>query len=236
MTETLGILGGMGPAATADFLRKIVERTQAQRDQDHIPIVVCSVPQVPDRSAAILDGGPSPLPAMLRGVRTLEAAGAAAIAIACNTAHYWIDDLQRATAVPILHIADAVVRELDAIDPRPHGVGLVATRGTLHAGFYQRRLGAAGHRCLASTPEELDELVMPGIGLVKGGRIDEGARLLHTAVRQLADRGAQAVVLACTEVPVALDRLAPESLPACVDASLALADACVRWWQARLRR
>src|SRR5688572_33509583 len=93
MSPLLGVLGGMGPLATVDFLAKLIEETGAERDEDHVPVVVYSVPQIPSRPAAILHGGASPLPAMLEGVRTLERAGATAIAIACNTAHYWHDAL-----------------------------------------------------------------------------------------------------------------------------------------------
>src|SRR5690606_28553292 len=101
----LGVLGGMGPLATVDFLSKLIEETAAGRDDDHVPVVVYSVPQIPSRPAAIVSGGPSPLPAMLDGVRTLKGAGATVLAIACNTAHYWYDDLAAAAGIPIVHIA-----------------------------------------------------------------------------------------------------------------------------------
>src|SRR4051812_14632246 len=103
--RVLGVLGGMGPLATVDFLKKLIEETPATRDQDHVPVVVYSVPQIPDRPGAILEATESPLPAMLEGVRVLKGAGAAALAIACNTAHYWYDELS-AEGVPVVHIAD----------------------------------------------------------------------------------------------------------------------------------
>ena len=89
----LGVLGGMGPLATVDFLRKLIEETPAARDEDHLPVIAWSVPQIPDRPAAITGNGESPLPALLAGVHTLKAAGAVALAIPCNTAHYWYDDM-----------------------------------------------------------------------------------------------------------------------------------------------
>ena len=95
----LGVLGGMGPLATVDFLSKLIAETPAERDADHVPVLVYSVPQIPDRPAAILAGGASPLPEMLNGLRTLKAAGAACIAIPCNTAHYWYDALAREAGV-----------------------------------------------------------------------------------------------------------------------------------------
>jgi hypothetical protein len=104
----LGVLGGMGPAATTDWMAKLVRATPAQRDQDHIPLLLYSDAQTPDRTEAILSGGSDPAPAMLDGVRRLEAGGAQVIAIPCNTAHHWHGMLQRSTRVPILHIVDGV--------------------------------------------------------------------------------------------------------------------------------
>lgn len=90
----IGVLGGMGPAATVDFLAKLVRLTPAHRDQDHIPVVVVSDPRVPDRVGPIMQGhGPSPLDALCRAISTLEQAGAACIAIPCHTAHFWYDQM-----------------------------------------------------------------------------------------------------------------------------------------------
>ncbi|MDB5821420.1 MAG: aspartate racemase [Herminiimonas sp.] len=122
MKGLIGILGGMGPLATVDLLRKIIEQTPVQRDQDHVPVVVWSVPQVPDRQQALRGDGASPLPAMLEGIAALNRAGVTRIAIACNTAHYWFDQLRAASAAPIFHIADVTLDALYALDPprAPH--------------------------------------------------------------------------------------------------------------------
>ena len=133
---------GLGPLATVDFLSKLVQRTRASCDQEHVPVVVYSVPQIPDRSASsILRGGESRLPGhACRHTPTLERAGADAIAIACNTAHFWYDDLARECRVPSLHIADCACAALGSDVAK---VGLIATRGTLAAGFYQQRFACA---------------------------------------------------------------------------------------------
>src|SRR3712207_4022394 len=102
----------MGPAATADFLAKVVALTPAEADQDHVPLIVWNVPQIPPRPAAIAAESDAPLAPMLAGIRTLEQAGAEAIVIACNTAHYWYERLTAQSRVPIIHIADAVLVEL----------------------------------------------------------------------------------------------------------------------------
>ena len=108
----LGVLGGMGPMATVDFLAKLVRATPAGRDQDHIPTLVCSAVDIPDRADAILGAGPDPLPAMRAALVRLEAGGATRIAIPCNTAHHWHAALQAGTSLPILHIVDAVAETL----------------------------------------------------------------------------------------------------------------------------
>src|ERR671937_468722 len=162
----LGVLGGMGPLATVDFLRKLIEETPASRDADHVPVVVYSVPQIPDRPAAIIGDGPSPLPEMAAGVRVLARAGASCIAIPCNTAHYWFDELAREAGAPILHIADAACDALARRGGSPT-VGVIGTRGTIAAGFYQERLTARGLQVVLSSDSDLTDFVLPAIAAVK---------------------------------------------------------------------
>ena len=133
----VGVLGGMGPLATVDFLAKLVEESPATRDQEHVPTVVWSVPQVPDRQQAMAGTGSSPLPAMLAGIARLNAAGATRIAIACNTAHHWFDALAAASEAPLIHIVDATLAALGPV-PAAGPVGLIATRGLVASGLYQR--------------------------------------------------------------------------------------------------
>jgi aspartate racemase len=228
----LGVLGGMGPAATVDFLAKLIQLTPAQRDQDHIPLVVVSDPRVPDRVAPIMTGGgPSPLEALRRGIRTLEQAGAACIAIPCHTAHFWYDAMAATARVPILHIADAVLADLRRRGDADGAIGLLATAATLKAGFYQERLGAAGYVCAIPADEVLATCVLPAIALVKRNRAADAAPLLDRALRHLSHRRVRTVLLACTELPIAL--AATPDLPSCVDATAALARACIDWHQGR---
>ncbi|MCE3000177.1 MAG: aspartate/glutamate racemase family protein [Betaproteobacteria bacterium] len=225
----LGVLGGMGPLAAADFLKKLAEETPAQRDQEHIPYVAWGVPQIPDRPPAITGNGESPLPAMLEGVRALRRAGATAIAIACNTAHYWHAELERDGGLPVLHIADAACTELEARGIRDGRIGLIATEGTLQAGFFQKRFAARGLECLISNREDRDALVLPAIAAVKANRLQAAHELAVAAVTRLRQAGARSIVLACTETPVAIDH-APHPVAAhCIDATRALARACVAW-------
>jgi aspartate racemase len=222
----LGVLGGMGPLATVDFLHKLIEETPAMRDQDHIPVIAYSVPQIPDRPSAIIADGESPLPHMLKGVHTLQRAGAQAIAIACNTAHYWYDELAREGGVPILHIADAACAGLTA-----RRVGLMATKGTIAAGFFQQRFVRHGIECLLNTAVEQDSLVLPAIEHVKRNELAAAHTLAIAAALRLHDRGAEAIVLGCTEIPLAIAHAPSNVAGVCVDATRALARTCVAWWQ-----
>jgi aspartate racemase len=230
----IGVLGGMGPAATADFLAKLIRLTPAQRDQDHVPVVVLSDPRVPDRVGPIMEGcGPSPLDALRRGIRTLEQAGAACIAIPCHTAHFWYDAMVASAGVPLLHIADAVLADLARDGAADGPVGLLATAATLEAGFYQGRLGAAGYGCIVPAAEIMATCVLPAIARVKQDRAGDAAPLLCHAIDHLRRRGAYTIVLACTELPLAL-AAAPDP-PTCLDATAALARACIAWHRAHDR-
>lgn len=225
----LGVLGGMGPMATVDFLAKLVRATPAARDQDHIPTLVCSAADIPDRTAAILGHGIDPLPAMQTALRRLEAAGATRITIPCNTAHHWHAALQARTAIPILHIVDAVAETLASAGVTGP-VGLLASDGTLLSGLYPQRF--ARHDLVCRMPDPAGQgAVMEAIRRVKAGDDPDAgpsraAALLAAQAETLLSAGCARVVMACTEIPLALagvgtlrDRL--------VDATDALARACV---------
>jgi aspartate racemase len=226
----LGVLGGMGPLASAHFMLRLTLLTPAARDQDHIPAVLWSDPRVPDRTAARLAGGEDPLPALLRGIRGLEAAGAGAIAIPCNTAHGWFDALQAATPLPILHIVDAAAQDLRRQGIAGGRIGLLATAGTLAMRLYQDRLGALGYHCITPSADEMEALVSPGIALVKANRVAEAYPPLAQAAGLLKQRGAAAVVLGCTEIPLGIQAgpYAEIGVPL-VDTIDALALAAIGW-------
>ncbi|WP_431284236.1 aspartate/glutamate racemase family protein [Humitalea sp. 24SJ18S-53] len=200
----LGILGGMGPLAGAQFLARLTLLTPAERDQDHLPCVLWSDPRVPDRTAARLGTGPDPLPALLRGLRALEAAGATAIAIPCNTAHGWFDDMRAACPLPILHIVDAAAADLARQGVAPGPIGLLATEGTLAMRLYQQRLEAAGWDVLVPDAATMADVVSPAIAAIKAGAVGPAGLPLRAAAAGLVARGARAVVLGCTEIPLGL--------------------------------
>lgn len=222
----LGVLGGMGPMATVDFLRKIVALTPAATDQDHIPIIVHNVPQIPNRVAAILNDGLSPLASMVKGALFLKHANVAHVAIPCNTAHAWHDEIVAATGVRTIHIVDAVIEAMAAAEIRRGQVGILGTAGTRAAGIYDRRLAEAGYAPVWPSPATQDALVDRAILAVKRNAIAEARGLLLQAESELMGIGIGAMILACTEIPVALDGQASSVLR--VDSTEALAAACVR--------
>lgn len=227
--KILGVLGGMGPAATADFIMKLVALTPAAVDQDHLPMIVINDPTVPDRTQAFLtDSKAGVLEALERGVRRLEAAGAEACAIPCNSAHHWADELQARTRLPIIHIATASLAELQSRSGGGRRVALMATPVTIASGFYRDRIRAAGLDYF-ETPEHLTaQKILPAIRQVKAGATADATRLLEEAVDELFDLGADTILLACTELPVALEtRLRTDTR--LVDTTYALARACAKW-------
>lgn len=224
----LGVLGGMGPLASAEFMRRLTLLTPAARDQDHIPAILVSDPRVPDRTEARLRGGEDPLPALLRGIRVLEAAGCGAIAIPCNTAHGWFEGMRAATPLAILHIVDAAEADLLRQGVRPGRIGLMGTAATLAMRLYQERLEARGWECLVPTPEEMASHVSPAIAQVKANDVAGAYAPLAEIAGRLMARGAHAVVLGCTEIPLGVD--AGPTLPFPVtDTIAALARAAIGW-------
>lgn len=223
----LGVLGGMGPLASAQFMLRLTLLTPATRDQEHIPAVLWSDPRVPDRTRGKLSGGDDPLPWLLRGIRGLRAAGCGAIAIPCNTAHGWYDEMA-AEGLPILHIVDAAAADLRRLGIAPGRIGVMGTAATLAMRLYQDRLGALGWDCITPDEVQMARLVSPAIALVKANLVAEAYAPLAEAVAALGTRGAAAVVLGCTEIPLGIQAGPAPAVPV-VDTIDALARAAVVW-------
>jgi aspartate racemase len=226
--KVLGVLGGMGPLASAEFMRSLILQTPALRDQDHLPAILVSDGRVPDRTAARAGTGPDPLPALLGGIRILENAGCGAIAIPCNTAHGWFAGMQAGTRLPILHIVDAAAEDLRAQGVTGGRIGLMATSGTLAMRLYEERL--TGYEVITPDVAEMAELVTPAIELVKANDVAAAYPPLAAMAARLHARGAQAVVLGCTEIPLGI--AAGPALPfPVVDTVAALARVALVWWR-----
>ena len=198
--KRLGILGGMGPAASAEYITRLIAQTSASCDQEHIPFVLWNNPQIPDRSTSIRNGDDRPLPFLLQGIQVLKAIGCNLIVIPCNSAHFWYDELVK-LQVPIFHIVDSVADSLRKANVTGT-IGVMGTQGTIQSGLYQNRL--TDWNCILPSQEEMDNIVQPAIDLIKGGDMVKSHTMLMSVVDSLIARGAQAVVLGCTEIPLAI--------------------------------
>ena len=226
----LGVLGGMGPLASAHFMLRLTLLTPADRDADHIPTVLWSDPTIPGRPEFLEGRGPDPLPALLRGVRGLLQAGCGAIVMPCNTVHYWHETLLEAAGVPIPHIVDAAADDLRAMRILPGRIGLMATAATLKLRLYQDRLAAYGWDCIIPDDEQWRTQVAPAIALVKANRVVEAYEPLRQVANSLAERGATAVVLGCTEIPLGILAGPARGIDVpVVDTIDSLARAAIRW-------
>jgi len=230
---TLGVLGGMGPLATADFLQKLVLATKAGRDQEHIPVILYGDCTTPDRTAAVLGKGPSPVPQLVEGIEFLNAARVSVIAIPCNSAHCWYRDMVDASLAPVLHIVEASARRVQRNDPRTRRVGVLSTEGTHRMAIYKATLERLGFEVIAPTQEEFDTLVSPGIADVKANRLREAEARFDQAADRLLDRGAQQIILGCTEIPLGMQPRALANPRTVVDSTLALVEAVVAHFEAR---
>lgn len=227
----IGVIGGMGPLATADFLNKVIAATPAEHDEQHVPMLISNDPRIPRRPAAIVDGGESPLP-RLRDIRDrLVGAGATALVMPCNTAHYWHAALSEDCALPFPSIIDVACDAAAARTRTGAHIGLVATRATLASGLFERALARRDRQVLLPTESVLEGAMLPAIAHVKAGRLAQAGPLMNSTVRSLLDQGAQVVILACTEAPIALASAPGALAGACVDATQELALATVALWQ-----
>jgi len=198
--KRLGVLGGMGPAASAEFITRLIQQTPATKDQEHIPFVLWNEPRTPDRSTSIRNGDDEPLPYLLQGMQVLKAVGCTEVVIPCNTAHYWYDELVK-FKIPILHIVDSVADELRNINVTGT-IGIMGTQATIELGLYQNRL--TDWDCITPSQEEMNNIVQPAIDLIKAGDMVKSHTMLMSVIDSLIRRGAKAVVLGCTELPLAV--------------------------------
>ena len=225
----LGILGGVGPLATALLIRMVVEKTPAHVDQEHIPMIVFNDPQIPDRTAHILDRSqPDPLPEMAKVARWLQDAGADYIAIACNTAHFYYDGITAAASIPVLNIMHETVRAVCDAAPDVSLVGLMATRGTVASGVFETCFKERGVRL--AVPDEADQQLLDALiyEQVKANKPYDAQAFLAVA-RHLHEWGCDAVVVGCTELSVVYEELGekPDYLYDSLDV---LAERCVGWY------
>ena len=205
--KTIGILGGLGPEATQLLFQKIIQLTPAQCDQNHIPIIIFNNPKIPDRTKAILYNGTNPLPSLTYTAQTLEKSGADFIIIPCNTAHYFVDGLQKEISVPIVNMIRETVNSVKKKFPNTTKIGLLATSGTVATEIYHKEFAKEGIEIICPDKEIQEKVVMESIyGLegIKAGFHEEPKRRLENVADGLIREGAELVVAGCTEISIVL--------------------------------
>ena len=210
MTEkTIGILGGMGPEATLDCYSRIISNTPAKTDQEHLRVIIDSNPKVPDRTAAIIAEGQSPVPILVAGCRALQKAGADFIIIPCVSAHFFLDEIQQQIALPILSIFDVVSETITSDHPQIKTVGLMGTTGTINGGLFQKRLAVEGIETMVAG-ETQQSKVMAAIYDIKNSQPARSRAQITSDLVGVADslisKGARGIIAGCTEIPLALEQ------------------------------
>ena len=205
--KTIGILGGMGPLATTDLMRKIINVTDAKSDNEHVRVYVDSNTYIPDRTEAILNDGPDPLPEMLSALKNLESCGADCILIACNTAHYFLPQLQSNTDIPILDMPAITAKRCAELYPGKTAA-ILATTGTLDVGLYDKALAQEGVDFIVPDDTEREEIMRFIYDVVKASKpIQPEKSAWGNLLQGLRDRGADYFILACTELPILAEEL-----------------------------
>jgi len=225
--KTVGIIGGLGPEATVDFMKRVIAATPALDDADHIRMIVDSNPKVPSRIKAIVDEtGESPAPALMEMARNLESYGADVLVIPCNAAHYYYDDISAVVKIPVLDMigltVDAIIRE----NPGIGSTGLLATDAVIKTTLYLKRFEQKGIALIVPVPERQERL-MKSIRQIKTGAygVDE-KEALQSAAARLVERKAEALVIGCTELSIIWDPR--DSGVSAFDSSQVLAEATVK--------
>ncbi len=226
MEERLGVLGGMGPQATQVFYQRILDRTDAARDQEHLPTLILSDTAMPDRTGAILSGNTEEVRArLIRDAKLLEAAGCTLLAIPCNTSHYFAADVEAAVSIPLLHMPRLAVARAQELGRKK--TAILATEGTVKTGVYQREFDALGLPCWA--PDQAVQDLVTSIIYDEIKRGEQGSRENFAAIdRACRAAGCDGAILGCTELSVyrayhglpgyytdAMELLAEEAIRAC---------------------
>lgn len=202
MKQVLGIVGGMGPLATVELFRLLVETTKSENDAGHIRILIDNNTGIPDRTSSIIGNGASPVPYIVESAKGLRSLGANYILIPCNTSHYYYDQIQREIDIPVINMVEETAKEIS--EKKYKKVGILATTGTIAGQVYDRYLCERNIELIK--PSESQQIaVMDYIynGVKAGNKAYDVKRFVNT-IDDLYKRGAETIILACTEINVGL--------------------------------
>lgn len=197
--KTIGIIGGMGPLATVHLFERIVLRTKAQKDQDHIRVLIDSNTNIPDRTKAIIGDGEDPVKELVNSAKILEKSGADFLIMPCNTAHYFINEIKKSVNIPFLNMPEETVKYTYDKYGKDTVVGIMATDGTIKSKIYENYYSKLGIKTLL--PVKTQERIMEFIyDVIKKGNYNAGTDLLFECANELKELGATTFLLGCTEL------------------------------------
>lgn len=205
--KVIGILGGMGPEATASLYMKLIKATPVSKDQDHHHVIIDSNPKIPDRTQAILYSGPSPLNEMVKTAVNLEKAGATVIVMPCITAHYFYDDLKKAVSIPIYHVLEGLNDYIKKNYPYVKRIGVLSTTATQEMKLFQKAINRADvvHPNDAIQKNNVMEAIFGEKGIKQGGPVSHNKELLKEAADYLIhEKQCDLIIGGCTEIELAL--------------------------------
>ncbi|MER9133165.1 amino acid racemase [Mesorhizobium sp. M0768] len=231
--KPLGVVGGMGSFATAKFLEVLARKSRVERDQDHIPFICLSVPNIPDRSQAILIGSDAPLRQILERAYWLEKAGCGAIVIPCNTAHLWATEIKESLSVKLIDMVEITRTAIEATrvsEARTLRLISLGTSASMENGLYAGKNANDFGKALYRSHKKLVNDAIKVISEVKSGEIIYAQDSLRRLVQVARSFGPDKIILACSELSAVRGDLADDN--DIVDPINILADACIDWWLA----
>lgn len=197
--KTIGIIGGMGPLATVHLYERIVFRTKASKDQEHIHVLIDSNTNIPDRTKAIIGQGLDPTVELIKSAKKLENIGADFLIMPCNTAHYFIDEVSKEISIPFINMLDETVKYTYNKYGKDTVVGILATEGTIKSKIYEDYYSKVGIKTVI--PRKNQDRIMKFIyDVIKRGNFELGTDIFFEVVKELKELGANAFLLGCTEL------------------------------------
>lgn len=220
MEKTVGVLGGMGPQATVDFFQKVINLTPANCDQQHLRVIIDNDPKTPDRTGYIIGEGKNPLHVLVARAIKLQLMGAGLLAMPCNTAHYFYDDIVKYVDIPFVNMIEEVAKEIKAKYGQGAKAGLLATLGTYKAQVYEKVFDRYGIEIIVPGDEGKKD-VYQLIYNIKEDLDKADTDNVAKVIRHLASKGISTVILGCTELPL-IERVLPKDIEY-IDSTLILA-------------
>jgi aspartate racemase len=204
MSKTVGVLGGLGPEATLDFFSKILQKTPANNDQEHLRLIIDNNPKVPNRNEAIAGRGPSPGPALAAMARGLEQAGADFLVMVCNAAHAYQRDIEAAVNIPFVSIIEETMRVTLERQPKVRRVGVLAADACLEARLYQNAFAREDVEVCVPRGESQTNFMQLLYRIKSGDKSEEIRSCMRNLALELIRDGAEVIIAGCTEVPLVL--------------------------------